>query len=89
MSGNNAGGGSNANGGAASGGGAAASGAAAAFFGAEGAQQHPFRGSSKAPLFEGAFELYQAELELYLADGRRGDGHRSVPRNGPKPTNNI
>ncbi|EGZ22157.1 hypothetical protein PHYSODRAFT_330008 [Phytophthora sojae] len=36
--------------------------------GAVGTQQQQFRGSSKPPLFEGTFELYQAELELYLGD---------------------
>ncbi|KAE9338082.1 hypothetical protein PF008_g12229 [Phytophthora fragariae] len=29
-------------------------------------QQAVLRGSSKAPFFEGAFELYRAELELFL-----------------------
>jgi hypothetical protein len=50
-----------------------ASGAAAAVGGAVAAQPSVFRGSSKAPLIEGTFELYQAELELYLADREAWD----------------
>ncbi|KAE9007479.1 hypothetical protein PR003_g5669 [Phytophthora rubi] len=56
MNDNNAGDGGNVNAGAVAGGGAVT------------VLQHQLRGGSKPPLFEGTFELYQAELELYLAD---------------------
>ncbi|KAK1942466.1 Metal transporter nramp1 [Phytophthora citrophthora] len=46
------------------GGGGAAAGAGAA----AAATQQAIRGSSKAPRFEGTFELYKVELQLYLED---------------------
>ncbi|KAJ8527308.1 hypothetical protein ON010_g14956 [Phytophthora cinnamomi] len=48
------------------------------------AQQQQLRGTSKPSLFEGTFELYQAELELYLGDRDAWDVAKGVA--GPAGT---
>ncbi|POM70216.1 Hypothetical protein PHPALM_13374 [Phytophthora palmivora] len=60
-------------------------GAEAAPAGAEGAAVNFVRGSTKPPLFEGTFELYRAELELYLDERnawRIMIGDETRPENG-------